>query len=151
VLAEGDELTSLDPGRRGGGDEDLTAVGSGGDARRDMHVVAHVAVLGQKRGAGVDADPHVDAPGGECRRQRERGLQRSLRGREGEEERVSLRVHLDAALCGACLADQPPVLRKRLCVRLGTEVVQEPCRSLDVGEEEGDRAGRKLRAHARQS
>ena len=41
------------------------------------------------------------------------------RRREGEEEGVSLRVHLDAVVAGESLAQHPPVLGERLRVRLG--------------------------------
>ena len=71
------------------------------------------------------------------------------RGRERDEEPVPLRVHLDPAVRGAGRADQAPVLRERLGVALGAELVQQPRRPLHVREEERDRAGRKLAAHAR--
>ena len=77
-----------------------------------------------------------------CRRER------PWRGREGEEEGVALRVDLDAALGGAGLPDHAPVLGERLRVPLGAELVQQPRRALDVGEEEGDGAGREVVSHA---
>ena len=69
-------------------------------------------------------------------------------GREREEEGISLGVHLDAVLGGASLADDAAVLGKCVCVRLCSEFVQEPRRSLNVREEEGDGAGRKIGSHA---
>ena len=73
---------------------------------------------------------------------------RSRRGWEREEEGVSLRVDLDAALGRARLAHDPPVLGERLRVGLCAELAQELRRSLDVGEEEGDGAGREVVSHA---
>ena len=49
---------------------------------------------------------------------------------------------------GASLADHPAMLGERLRVRLGAQLVQEPRRALDVGEEEGDGAGREIGPHA---
>ena len=46
------------------------------------------------------------------------------------------------------VADQPAVLGKRLRVALGSQLVQELRRSFNVGEEEGDGAGRKIVSHA---
>jgi hypothetical protein len=40
------------------------------------------------------------------------------------------------------------VLGERLGVSLGAQLVQDPCRALDVREEEGDGAGGKLGPHA---
>ena len=68
---------------------------------------------------------------------------------EHEEERVTLRVHLDAALGGEDLAKHPPVLCQRLRVRLRPELVQQPRRPLDVREQEGDGRARQLAPHAR--
>ena len=48
----------------------------------------------------------------------------------------------------ACLADHAAVLGQRLGVRLRAELVQQPRRALDVGEEERDGAGRERLAHA---
>ena len=67
--------------------------------------------------------------------------ERPGRRREGEEEGVALRVDLDAAVASARLADDAAVLGERLRVGLGAELVQQPRRALDVGEEEGDGAG----------
>ena len=63
---------------------------------------------------------------------------------KAKEERVSLRVHLDAAVGSKRLADHPAVLGERLRVRLRAELVQQFRRALDVGEQEGDGAGRKI-------
>ena len=76
----------------------------------DVPLQAHV------RRPRVDAHPHADRAG------RERLLalggcpQRAGRRRERVEERVSLRVHLDAAVPGECLAERLPVLGQRVGV-----------------------------------
>ena len=75
------------------------------------------------------------------------GLDRLGRGRERIEERVPLRVDLDAAAPRERLPQQPPVLGERLVVRLRAQLVQQARRTLDVGEEQGDAAGRKLVTH----
>jgi hypothetical protein len=61
-----------------------------------------------------------------------------LRG-ERMQEHVALRVHLDAAVCGERLPQQPPMFCQRGGILLCAELVQQPCRALDVGEKEGDR------------
>ena len=106
-----------------------------------------VALVGQKRRSGVQADPDLHLPGCERTREGGGGHERSRRGREREEEGVTLRVDLDAALVGAGLADDAAVLGERIGVRLGAELVQQLRRALDVGEEKGDGAGRKVVAH----
>ena len=93
-----------------------------GDAGGAVDVAADVALVGQKRRSGVQADPHLDRAGGERLGERRRRRERSRRGREGEEEGVALRVHLDPALGGAGLADHAPVLGERLRVALGAEL-----------------------------
>ena len=95
----------------------------------------------------MEPHPDADRPG------RERVLplagrgDGARRGREGDEERVALRVDLDAAVRGEGVAQHAPVLGERLRVRLGPERVQQPRRALDVREEERDGAGRELGAH----
>ena len=51
-----------------------------------------------------------DAPTFELGAVRVRGGHRSRRFGEGEEERISLRVHLDSTLGGARLTDDAPML-----------------------------------------
>src|SRR6476469_1500110 len=64
---------------------------------------------------------------------------------ESDEEGVALGVDLNAAVAGERLAQEAPVLGQ--CIRVGVaELVQQLRRALDVGEEEGDSAGRE-RAH----
>ena len=123
----------------------------GGEPRGEMDVVADVALVRDERAFRCAGRHARDRAGSERRGQRGGRLDRPRRGREGEEERIALRVHLDAAVCGARLADQPPVLVERRGVGLGAELVQERGRALDVREEKRDGAGREIRAHQRAS
>jgi hypothetical protein len=72
------------------------------------------------------------------------GLDRLGRRRERVEEGVPLRVDLHAASLREGLPQHPPVLGERLVVPLRAQLVQQARGTLDVGEEEGDGAGRKL-------
>src|SRR5262249_47322854 len=60
---------------------------------------------------------------------------------EREEERIALRVHLDAAVAPARVAHDLAMPGEHIRVVLGAELVQQAGRPLDVGEEEGDGAG----------
>ena len=64
--------------------------------------------------------------------------------REGEEERVALRVVLDATVREERVAQQAPVRSERVVVA-DAEESREPCRPLDVCEEKRDGSLRKLR------
>ena len=143
VLAEVGELELDERGRRGR-DEHLPAVAGRGDPRGAVHVLSDVALVGEQGRPGVQADPHLDRPGASAAVSLGRGRERTRRGREGDEEGVALGVDLDPAVARAGLAHHPPVLGQRLRVGLGAELVQEPRRALDVGEEEGDGAGREI-------
>jgi hypothetical protein len=69
-------------------------------------------------------------------------------GWEREEEGVPLRVYFDAAGGSARLADDPPMVGECVCIGICAELVQELRRSLNVGEEKGDGAGREIGSHA---
>jgi hypothetical protein len=92
-------------------------------------------------------DPHADAN----RRRRERPLRvgRRVDGvprtSERAEERVTLRVDLDAAVRLDGLAHEAAVFRERVRVSLA-QVLEQARRPLDVGEEQRDRAAEKLAA-----
>ena len=103
----------LDELRSRGRDEHLPAVPGGGDAGGTVDVSADVALVGEKRRPGVQADPDLDRAGGERLGERRRRSERPRRRREGEEEGVALGVDLDPAVGGARLADHPPVLGER--------------------------------------
>ena len=66
------------------------------DPRREVDVVADVPLVRDEGRSGVHADPNLDAAGRQRVGRRSRRRERPVRGREGEEERVALRVDLDA-------------------------------------------------------
>jgi hypothetical protein len=68
----------------------------------------------------------------------------ALGGREGDEEGIPLGVDLDPALGGAGGTDHLAVGGERLRVGLRPQLLEQPGRALDVGEEEGDGAGGEL-------
>ncbi len=80
---------------------------------------------------------------------RARGVGGAGRSRERDEEGVALRVDLDTAVCSEGVPQESAMLGERLRVRVRPEPVQQSRRSLDVGEEERDRAGRETPAHGR--
>lgn len=127
------------------GQKDLTAPADGADARCPYDVEAHVSLLVNRRLSRVQADPHAN-----------RDTSRPLRGsmcalgvhcssesvpgaREDEEERVSLRVHLDAVASRKRISDDAPVAGEHLAVVVA-QPLQELRRVLDVGEDERDGA-----------
>src|SRR5688572_2934863 len=111
---------------------------AGGDARRAVDVAPDVPLLGKMRGAGMNAHAHRDR---ELRLRLGRSLDRAWRRRERDEEGIALRVHLDAAVTSERIPKYTPVLGERGGVPLGTELVQELRRTLDIGEEERHGAG----------
>jgi hypothetical protein len=141
VLAEVAKTVAVDECRGRGRDEHLPAVPGGGHARGAVDVRPDVALLGQQRRAGVEAHSH---------RQPERLLRLARRregaGRRGKrhEERVPLRIHLRAAVSLEGLPQDVPMLGERLRVLLRADLVQQPRRALDVGEEKGDGAAGQL-------
>ena len=89
------------------------------------------------------AHPHANRPVGKRLLSLARGRKRIARPREGDEECVSLRVYLDAAVRREGGPQRAPVLGQRLRVGV-SELVQQLGRALDVGEEKGDGAGGEL-------
>ena len=114
----------------------------------EVHVISDVALVSHERRPRVQTDAQVDAAVREGVGDRLGGSYSAWSGREGEEEGVSLGVHLDAVLGRARLADDASVLGERVCVGLRAEFVEERRRSLYVGKEEGDGAGREVVTHA---
>jgi hypothetical protein len=112
------------PGRLG--DDDLTAVSGGCDAGGEVDVVADVALLGYERCPRVQADPDLDRSRRERLGHLRSGPHRTRGRREGEEERIALRVHLDPAVRSAGRPDQAAVLGERGRVALRAS----SCRSL---------------------
>ena len=117
------------------------------DPSGQVDVVSDVALIRDERRTRVQADTQVDRPRCESVRHRLRRRNGSWDGREGEEEGVSLVVDLDPALGRTRLAHDAPVLGEGVCIRFGTQLVQERRRPLDVGDEERDRPGRKVMSH----
>ena len=148
MLAEVGEPVEPDERRGRGRDQHLPAVADRRDPSSAVDVVSDVSLIGDERRPGVETNAHVDRAGRERLCERGRRRECAGRGRKGEEEGISLGIDLDATLGGARLPDYPAVLGELVGVRLGAERVQEPRRALDVGEEEGDGAGREVVAHA---
>jgi transposase InsO family protein len=117
---------------------------SRGDPSCSVDVDPDVPFLGEEWLTRVDTHPYSDRAAGQ------RGLAILCGGervgcpREGNEERVAFCPHLDPTVAGERRPQSTPVLCQRLRVRLGTELREESARALDVGEEEGDRAGGKV-------
>ena len=147
MLAEIPQAVCLCEHRGRGRDEHLPAVSRRGDARRAMNVRTDVALVGEERRPRVQSHTHPDPAGGERLGEGFGSRECSQRRWEGEEEGVALRIDLDAAFRGAGLPHELTMLGKHLRIGLGAELVQEPRRAFDVGEEERDRACREVRAH----
>src|SRR5688572_1163127 len=98
---------------------------AGGDAGGAMYVRSDVALLRQMRGAGMDAHPHADRPEGQSLERLRRGGERSRSSREGDEEGVSLRIDLDAAVGLKRAAQDAAMLGEPFGVLLGPELVQQ--------------------------
>ena len=113
------------------------------DARSAVDVLADVTLLGRGRRARVQPHAHADRPRGEPLTRRLGGRRCSSGSRKRDEERVALRVDLDAVVRHRGLAHDPPVLRERVGVPRRPELVQQACRALDVGEQQRHRALRK--------
>jgi hypothetical protein len=90
----------------------------------------------------VQSDAERDRPRGKFVGHCLSRLQCIRRRREDEEESISLGIDLDAASRGAFLPHDAPMCVERLCVRVWAQLVQELCRPLDIGEQEGDWAVR---------
>jgi hypothetical protein len=97
----------------------------------------------------MDADADANRPRGEASLGRGCCLERGGRSRKGDEEPVTGRVDLDAAVLTERFAQEPTMLLDGLAVGGVAELLEQPRRAFDVREEEGDRPGRKLaRGHA---
>ena len=116
-----------------------------------VHVVAHVAAVRHERRSRVYPDAEVDLARRQCVGYRLRRVDCPRSGREGEEEGISLGVHLYATLRLTRLAHDASMLGERIRVGLCAELAQKPRRSLDICEEERDCAGREVASHARGS
>ena len=130
--------------------EHLPAVADGGDPRALVHVEADVSLLGQPRLARVQPHPHAYRPVGQRALAVRGSGDRVRRAGEGDEERVTLRVDLDALVVGKRRAESPPMLVQRLPVPVA-ELVQQPRRPLHVREQQRHDAGREIAHHRARS
>ena len=112
-----------------------------------VHIGANVAFVGEQGHSRVQAHPYVDRPFAQGIPDRAGRFERALLRREGNEERIALRVDLNPASGAKCLAQDPPVLGQGFRVLSRTQLMEELRRAFDVGEEEGDPAGREIGAH----
>ena len=120
-----------------------------GNPSGTVDVRTNVALVGHERRSRMQADPHRDRT--RCQRVTNRlsRFDRCRRRREGDKESVSLGVHLGTAETCASLAYQAAMPGERLRVSLRTELLEQPCRALDVGGEKGDGSRRKVASHRR--
>ena len=128
--------------------QDLAAVAGRADARGADDVEPEVALVADRRLAGVQAHPDADLAALRPLVCRERALGRHRpgdcvpRARERVEERVALGVDLGATLVAEALAEQQPVVADDVAVGVA-ELLEQPRRALDVGEEKRDGASGK--------
>jgi hypothetical protein len=140
----------LDQAAGGAGDDHLAAVGRPGDPGRPVHVDADVVVPAQHPLAGVQAHPHPHREplrppvGGQAPLGRHRGPDRRPRAGEDGEERVALGADLDPLPVPDGPAQEGRVLVPDRRVA-SAQLLEQPGRALDVGEQEGDGPGRQLR------
>ena len=121
----------------------------GGDAGSAVDVVADVALVADERRSCMDADPHADRTIG-CKALRELGGGTQGAGAVGKAKKnASPCVSTSTPPCPAHASRiDRPMFGERRCIGLRAELVQQRRRAFDVGEEEGDGAGRKLEPHA---
>ena len=143
---------ALEQGVRRVREEHLAAVAGVADPGRPVHVEADVAILGDHGLPGVD--PHANADvrrlGPVVCRDAALGVgrrgDRLARPPEHPERRIALRVHLLAVVAAEGGPEDLLMVRHHARVPVA-ELVDEPGRPFDVGEEEGDGAGGELPCH----
>jgi hypothetical protein len=114
-----------------------------------MHVEADVLVFDQARLAGMDPDADTDLAvlrpviRRQCLLRLGRSRDRSLSGAECHEQGVRLAVDLKATMSVERTTKQDSVLVEQLGVSVA-RALQQPRRTLDVAEKEGDRTARGL-------
>ena len=118
-----------------------------GDAGCSVNVRSDVALVGDMRRASVDPHAHADRSGRKHLLSFGSGGNCGRRGGERDEERVALRIHLDPVVADEGMTECAAMLGQHVCVGIGTKLLQEPRRTLDVGEDESDGSGRKLARH----
>ncbi len=115
----------------------------GSNARCSMYVHADVPLVGDDRFTRVHTHANTDGADGEGIAPFSRSGKRVRGSCEGDEERISLRVHLNAAVPVETLTQRSTVIREHARVGVA-ELVQQARRPLHVREEEGDGAGGQL-------
>ena len=127
--------------------EHLPAVPDRGDPRPLVHVEADVSLLCQPGLARVQPHPNANR----SIRQRTLAIGRGgngiRRAGEGDEERIALRVDLDALVLRERRPQTPPMLLQRLAIAV-LELAQQPRRALHVREQQRHDAGREITRHA---
>ena len=125
---------------------DLPPVACGADAGRPVDVDTDVALVGAHRRACVNPDTHPEWPA--HKRLRRLASRRYCVRSDSEyaEDRVALRIDLDAPVSRERSSQQTAVFRKHLGIVV-SELGQQTCRALDVREEQRDGAGRQI-SHA---
>jgi hypothetical protein len=114
------------------------------DPRRLVHIDAHVAFARDERLPGMHPHSHTNRTDLESFLTFGRSSNRIARTRKRNEERITLRVDLEASVPNEHLPEHTPVLGQRLRVPVA-EFVQQPRRPLDVGEDERHRSCWQLR------
>jgi hypothetical protein len=142
------EVAHFDAREVGGGlrEQHLATVPRGRDPCRTVHVEPDVPLVGAERLARVEAHPHPHRAALERRLRIGRGLHCIGCTRKGDEERVTLRVDLDAVVQPERLPQRTPVLGQDARVAVA-QLLEQPRRPFDVGEEKSHRPGRKLGLH----
>ena len=148
VFAEVAQALAPDQRCGRGRDEDLPTVPGRCDAGCSVDVRSDVALVGDVRCPGVDPHAHADRSGRKHLLSFGSGGNCGRRCGERDEERVALRIHFDPVVANERLTQGAAMLRQRVCVGIGTQLLQEPRRALDVGEDKSDGSGRKLARHA---
>ena len=150
VLAKITHLEVRTPGHlpARAGDKNLPAVRGGHDARGKVHRHPGVAVLMDRRLAGMNAHAnaqrlHRPLMPGERALRFNGGEHRIAGAFEGNEERVALGAYLNAAVLKERPAKQVAVFPKNPSVVV-TQRIQQTRRPLNVAEQERHDAGRKL-------
>jgi hypothetical protein len=106
---------------------------------------ADIAPVGELRLAGVDPHPDLDLTlCSKCALRRRRSSDSHPRTWERDEERVTLRVDLDAVGSFKGRPKQTTMLVDQNRVRVAAALVEQPSRSFDVREQKGDGPGREV-------
>ena len=148
MLAEVSEL-ERDELSRGGRHEHLAGMTCRGYAGRAVDIGTDIALVSEKGCPRVQTHTYLNGAGGKRLGHLFRCGDCARRGRECEEEGIALRVDFDAVVTGASFSDQAAMPGECLRIALGAELVEQPRRTRDVGEEEGDRSGREITPHRR--